>query len=267
MSAFYPLEGNSENVEQSVMYAEDTMTIVSGYFVGGQNQTLDLLHLYGAIPTGLWIALTMCYLALTILLFVALKRFKSNNCKMKSIWISTCAFLDQDNFPPRSTCFIASLSMTTSASLFFIMNYAMNLMSTDLVVGDKPSVIASYRDIIDNDVAVASSKMLPELEKFLTAPPGSTERKLMRNLIYMDFDDGSVMRLRVPFAQQKVVFLGRENFVDSVTYAIILSFDDGPEFGHLRVLRVQDDQAKKYTSSILMNKNSDQRFLNLMRKV
>lgn len=267
MSAFYPLEGNSEHVEQSVIYAEDTMTIVSGYFVGGKSETLDLLHLYGAIPTGLWIALAICYLALTILLFVALKRFKSNNSKMQSIWISTCALLDQDNFPPGSTCFIANLSMATSVSLFFIMNYAMNLMSTDLVVVDKPSVIASYRDIIDNDVAVASSKMLPELGKFLTAPPGSTERKLMKNVICMDFDDGSVMRLRIPFAQQKVVFLGRENFVDSATYATILSFGDAPEFDDLRVLRVQDDHAKKYTSSILMNKNSDQRFLHLMRNV
>lgn len=89
----------------------------------------------------------------------------------------------------------------------------------------------------------------------------------MKNLVDMDFDNGSVMRLRIPFAQQKVVFLGRENFVDSATYATILSLGDAPEFDDLRVLRVQDARAKKYTSSILMNKNSDQRFLHLMRKV
>ena len=65
-------------------------------------------------------------------------------------------------------------------STFFILSYATNSMSTDLVTIDKPVVVRSYDDVIDKDITSLMINQLPEYGKFKTAPTGSKEGKMFK---------------------------------------------------------------------------------------
>ena len=98
--------------------------------------------------------------------------------------MTTCAFLDQDNFPS-NTLFVSVLSTIVMTGMFFIMTYAGNSMSTNLVTVEKPSTIGSYDDILDRNLKLLYTKVLPEFERFssistLTFVPGRVDSKLGR---------------------------------------------------------------------------------------
>ena len=70
---------------------------------------------------------------------------------------------DCTNFVDRSGNLI---SFIMTIGFFFILVFYLNLMSTELVVVNKPHVISNYRDVMNGDIAVGFSSMAYDATEF-----------------------------------------------------------------------------------------------------
>jgi len=90
-----------------------------------------------------------------------------------------CLFFMQDEFDydmvfPRVISLLVSLSSTV-----FILGYFCNLLSTEMVVVEKPITIDTYQDIIDRpEIRVLFVKQQTDYELFKFAPQSSIEKNL-----------------------------------------------------------------------------------------
>lgn len=183
--------------------------------------------------------------------------------------MTTCAFLDQDNFPS-NTLFVSVLSTIVMTGMFFIMTYAGNSMSTDLVTVEKPSTIDSYDHILDQNLTLLYTKVLPEFERFssistLISVPGRVDSKLRRfdyiskeeemfesNSNEVILEPGITMRLLPKILGQKSVWVSRLGMIKCLAN-VMTGFSWFPNDG--RLLIGSDSQAKKYTNVFILNSN------------
>lgn len=110
----------------------------------------DILFMFNTIPIGLWICLLCSFLT-----FISVLRFGhrllDRRSRSDATWITTCAFLDQDNFPTHRH-YILLLSCFMSIGVFFAVNFLTNSVGTDLIVIEQPITVKSYDDIISRNI-------------------------------------------------------------------------------------------------------------------
>ena len=145
----------------------------------------DILFMFHTIPVALWFALSFLSFVFVLELGRCLIDRKS---KSGSLWITTCAFLDQDNFPTKRA-YIVLLSLTMSIGIFFSFAFLRNSVSTDLVVLERP-LIKDYSDIINHGVSVIATPKAPGLGSWARAPKGSELRKMYEKLSGQKWKEG-----------------------------------------------------------------------------
>lgn len=155
------------------------MTILSAYNTTNKVHVGDLFSMFTMVPYGLWIGYFVSFL-----IFFAVTRMGAKILRQRysSFWMTTCAFLDQDNFPTDSL-FITVLSFVVMLGMFFMMNYAGNCMSTDLITIENPIVIKTYNDIINKKIVTAFTAASPEYGIFAQANPETKEGQLFANKV------------------------------------------------------------------------------------
>lgn len=258
MVAYFPLRGDdNEIIEQSAIFQEDTMTILSAYNVTQHQESVDMLYRYHSVPKFVWI-----FLVLSFFVVSAVIKLRDIKRMSRSTWLIARAFLNQSSFVSLNTP-VNILSITTLISLFFTICYTTTSVGTDLVVIDQPSVLQSYQDIVDNKAIVAFSYLLPEYDEFKKFPENSIEHKLLRNHVTFNFDPDSVFKHRAQLLKQKVVAVGREVMVDSVGYSVLSGLQS--EIPKLRILRIQDPRAARYTNSFIWNKKCNIEFQTMVK--
>ena len=126
MPVYYPLRDDKNAIEMTPPFIEDTMTMISMYNVTTAQKKVDLSHMYQSIPITLWLGLVVSFAIFAFLLSIGLKLFKRKprpkyvpsirdrtalalittvhrspklHLSAHAIWIMTCAFLFQPNFP------------------------------------------------------------------------------------------------------------------------------------------------------------------------
>lgn len=268
MAVYYPLSGDEkEEIEASAILSEDTMTMISVYTVTRNQIPIDLLGMYAGIPVQIWIAILLSYFTFMSVLHMALKRYQdtvlkdaiSKNIKRKTdaAWITTSAFLDQDNFPD-TTMKVSGISLLVSIVMFFLMEYATNCIGSDLVIVDKPFAISGYQDMLDKidmgyEIVAGFSPMFAESEKFREAPKDSMERNVFDHSIMVPLDTPSVSEANVRMLNQQQVMIGRETSVQGVAYSMLMLF--GRDKPDIRILSIQEKEPKKFTNVVAWNKN------------
>lgn len=269
MPVYYPLKDEQELIETSATFAEDTMTMISFYNVSVDQKAVDILQTYGTAPMLAWAFIFFSYLAFIFLLHVGLKLHKSSKSKTDAIWITTMAFLDQDNYPTTTT-FLAAISLGASISMFFLMSYTTNCISSDLVVVEKPIVFSKYLDFLDaveadekesgkkSERIVGFSNLLPEFEKFRDADEHSLESKMFRYRYLIGINAETVLKVSTMTVKQTCIIIGREVLVDGACY-VMLPFVQS-EHPNLRALRVQEDEPKKFTNVMAWRKGAHPQF-------
>ena len=116
-------------------------------------------------------------------------------------------------------------------------------MSTDLVTIDKPVTIQSYDDIIDRKVRSLMLNMLPEYEKFESAPIGSKEQKIFERI--ENFSPKIFFEETFKFLNQSDIQLGRAPAVIAVARCFAAR-ERFPPLG--RFLISVDENSKKYSN-------------------
>lgn len=209
------------------------------------------------VPLGLWIGYIVSYITFILVTFLGSRLLRK---KYSSFWMTTCAFLDQANFPS-DTLFVSVLSTIVMTGMFFIMTYAGNSMSTDLVTVEKPSTIDSYDKILDRNLTFLYTKVLPEFQRFssisnLIFVPGRTdsiskeEKMFQSNSYEVILEPGITKRLLPKILGQKSVWVSRLSVVKCLAY-IMTGFSWFPN--DARLLIRSDSQAKKYTNVFILN--------------
>lgn len=245
MPVYYPLIYPDDSFTYTPIVYEDIMTIFSAYNVTNGTQTGDLFEMFTQVPYGLWIGYFVSFFAFVFISLIGSRILKQ---KYSSFWMTTCAFLDQDNFPTDSL-FVSVLSTAVMTGMFFMMTYAGNSMSTDLVTVEKPVVITTYDQVIDRGIKTIYTKVLPEWERFSNAPPGSTEWKLFQNSYEASLTPSNADKFRSGLLNQEFIFVSRPLVAFGAALSVI-GFPGWPKTGRAYV--APDPHAKKYTNVFVL---------------
>lgn len=176
----------------------------------------------------------------------------------------TSAFLFEDTFPD-DIPFNKIVTVSATLYLFFFGNYLMNYMSSDLVVYEKPDIIASYADIIRRNaegrtVRVILAPGLPETEIFSQAPEGSIMNQIWKLSKPVDLKQNSLQLLeefKHDVMNQGAITILREVLVRAVAaraFYLGAELSDGIE-----AIFAIDDSAREttYSSVIPIGKHVD----------
>lgn len=198
-----PIEDPKNRFSYSVPLYEDTMFILSCYSVPSEKNYGDVVAMFSEIPTELWIG----YLA-SFVIFVTVSYLGSLVLRQRysSLWMTICAFVDQDNFPSTSK-FVSVLSFVVMIAMFFFMSYSTNCMGTDLVTTDTPVVITSYDDIIRRNVTSYFQRVLSGYQQFKRSPVGTKEHTMYQNSV--GYQPKSFLGLRDKCIDQSGVLISK----------------------------------------------------------
>ena len=131
------------------------------------NDIFDMIYTFNKYD---WMAV----LSVLVLFYVVLKYVQKKVYGIKeprALWIVTMFFMGQD-FIDEITLFLQVFSCVMSFFSFFVMQYLMNSMSTDLSTVDDPKAIDNYDRMIEYGVQPVFMKGHPEIDKFRYAVNG-----------------------------------------------------------------------------------------------
>ena len=157
---------------------EEKFYILSAYNMTNMAESKDILYLFDSFSTNLWIAVGVMLLILLSVLVVGRKLLQNINGVYEPIWIISMFSLGQD-YLKEINQFLYVFSTTLVFFWFFIIQYLLNTMSTDLVVIQDPNVIQSYQEIISTEYAVpVFMRGFQDHEDFKNGRIGSLERQV-----------------------------------------------------------------------------------------
>ena len=201
----FPVNEDYEKVNPVFTLFEEPLVILQAYNRTDHRQKFaDIVQLsLASFSFSLWLAILFLLLVIGIIMKISQKAVKPKQPKltafeMRRDWYmgrkrkvvqesfhpffeTFSCFMqkrerDFEDFPRRLLIFLVSL-----ASLIIVSGYFCNLMSTEMVVVEKPVVITSYQGIIDRPYVTATFvQQLTDYEHFRDAPKGSKEYDLWR---------------------------------------------------------------------------------------
>ena len=157
---------------------EDQFWMISMYRMTHQKVSKDLLEMFDEYPALLWVSIIGSLVLFIIALAIGRYFLEKKRQVFEPIWIISMFTLDQD-YLDESNNFLFVLSTCLSFSCFFITQYLLNNMGTDLVVIQDPQVLGSYEDVIKRPGTIPLFlKGWPDSEEFKNSALDSMERKL-----------------------------------------------------------------------------------------
>ena len=214
MPVEYPIKDYSKVDPIQIVY-EGPLNILSAYKVDDKEsiEYADLLvDSLKSFDMTIWSVIIFTFLAFVglLVLWKSLKRTKGYSCVFETF----CHMIGQEsmNFEDRSGRLI---SFTMTVGFFFILAFFLNLMSTELVVVNKPHVMNNYRDIIDaEDMTVAFSALTYDAIEFVDAQKGTIQEEFWKRFkgthVIVDFgkaDLDSLVEINKEFLEGKLVLL------------------------------------------------------------
>lgn len=247
MSVYYPMPDPHDNFWYTTILYEDIMTMLSAYSTNTEYHQGTLLNMITDVPCGLWIGYVVSFI---VFASVALMASRILKVITDPIWLTICAFLDQDNYPT-GTVFMNIMSVVNMVGIFFMMSYIGNMMSSDMVTVDVPHALSTYDDAIRNDsVGCAIFPITSEWERFANSLKGSKERRLFEKRIPVSFAEKDALAMIEQFWGKKMVVLARTLVTRSVALAYVYlgNLDES-----MRALISTDPDAKKYANVFIFS--------------
>ena len=200
----YPIKDYNKVNPVQVIY-EGPLSILSVYKVDDKEpiEYADLLvNSLKSFDMAIWSVFIFTFFVFAGLLvpWKLLKRTKGYSCPFETF----CHMIGQEstNFEDRSGRLI---SFTMTVGCFFILEFYSNLMSTDLVVVNKPHVMNNYRDIIDaEDMTVAFFALTYDAIEFEETEKGTIQEEFWKKFknTFVILDYGKDMDSSVTFTKK-----------------------------------------------------------------
>ena len=110
----------------------------------------------------------------------------------------------------RQLSYKLTFCISVMIGVFFMMTYATNSISTDLVTIDKPITVTTYDQVIEGKIPTTYAKVMPELERFrrvrhLVARSGS----FSMNSFPMELTPSAALQFKDDILNQKMVIIAR----------------------------------------------------------
>lgn len=172
-----------------------------------------------------------------------------------SYWVMICAILDQDQYPNISKVSFTILSLLTSTLFYLLIDcFMLNMISTDLVVTAKPSVIQSYDEIIvREDLRVFDYKGSSAGRLFKRAVPGSKFHEVAKKVKLYDFilDAYNVWE---PIRDQKMILASSEwgSVYIGTKYRALVPNELKQT---IRILLTKDETGQRATNAFMVSKH------------
>ena len=276
--SYYPLyDPEDQYFEYTSPISEDEMVITSAYELVLNGTETDIMDMFTSAPSELWWSTLAGFIT-----FVAVLCFGyfilSVRKKYKSpLWMVTCAFLSEDNFP-EDILFNRIITVTACSFIFFFGNYLMSSMSSDLVVFDNPIVITSYQDIMDRKasgkpMSIIMPEILPETRVFAEGIEGKYPKELfdMRKEISLEGMTVAdlVTTLIDPMIKQESVAIVRQIIAEGgvaagLRFGTLIGY---PGFSNIRALFSRDPFRSKYANVMVMRKGVESEAKELILKL
>ena len=175
---------------------EGQLSILTNYKVDEVNKIIYADFLQSSLKSFddiIWSIICMSFFVFAALFFIR-KRMHSKKKQGYSPLFETFSHMigqETTNFSDRSGRLI---SMLVTFGFFIIVEYYLNLMSTDLVVVTKPKVINTYRDVMNGEnITVSFFASTYDLNEFVNAEKGSIQEEFWNmykdSYMTVDFQD------------------------------------------------------------------------------
>lgn len=270
----YPIKDFDE-VNPVQIFFEHPLRILSTYKVEDKFSIVyaDLLKTsLKSFDLGIWslVALTFFTFIGMLILRNCLNSFRKNkkqgNDLGDSPFFETFSYFigqNSSNFLDRPGKVI-SLIMTSG--FFFILTYYLSLMSTDLVVYTKPSVISNYRDIMNKDNLTAGFIAgFTEVKEFEDADEGSVQyefwKRMKNRVVIVDsgVDINVISDNGFRFLKQESVILRIAHQIQSIRSAACklkgATQDRVPELKQIFTWLSSDPEGKEHTEGPIMRQD------------
>lgn len=243
------------------------LDIISAYNYSGDMKDVDLLSMYLSFHWSYYLSIILTFAFFTAawsccsFLAKRIRRKLKNqikNARKPSWWILTCAILDQDQYPNISRVSFTILSICFTSFFYFLIDcFMLNMISTDLVMVEQPTVVRDYSDIIDRDdggrLRVLLTDGSTEAEFFSSAPDGSQERRIWER--HINFQNLPVEEaVKCFFEQQCIGFLA--DYLSLSFADLTLQFAYHNAYNRSRIYLIHDPTDKSFLGSFMMNTNA-----------
>ena len=261
MPVEYPIKDYSKVHPVQVIY-EGSLKILSLYNVKDKEsiEYADLLvNSLKSFDMTIWPVITLTFFAFAGLLFVwdSFKRTEDYSCLFETF----CHMIGQEStdFEDRPGRLI---SFTMTVGFFFIVAFYLNLMSTELVVVNKPHVFSNYRDIIDaEDMTVAFIAITYDTIEFVDAQKGTIQEEFWKKfkdthiIIDISKDIDSFVEIGKKTFEGRLVVLLNSLYSTSLTFLScknkVIMQSDSPSFVKSYAWVSSDPEGMQHTTGFI----------------
>lgn len=186
----------------------------SVYNITTESRSKDILQLFATFDWKMWSGVIASLAIMTALLICGRRLLQNLRGILQPIWIVCMFMLDQD-YLHEVNAFLYIISTTLSFFCFFIIQYLLGSMSTDLVVYDDIPTVQSYDDLMRReDVTAIFFKHFPGYERFRDASEGTFQHKIWQRFLdsktdLLSFKPENVKRHILQVIQQKEVLIAK----------------------------------------------------------
>lgn len=250
---------DTDQVHYSLPLYASYLSIMSMYNYTNGSKKIDLLDTYVSLHWSYYFSIVLIMFLFTVVLhhsFEFVRKFIGtlHNIDAAPVWIILRTMLKQHRFPNINTS-LNILSLSVTLFFFLLVNcFLLGMISTDLVVIDKPIVFRDYQSITKNDqVKVIFNPNTIEAEYFRRAEDGSHEAKIwnMRSIpISKNFID-----VVIPLFYQNSVTIIRE-WLAYLIGSLILPYLSTKGIDSARIFLVRDPTDKNFESAYMISKDA-----------
>ena len=205
---------------------EDQLWMISAYRMTNETVDKDLLEMFDGYPLGLWAAIVGSLFLFVGAMIIGRWFMEKKKGFFEPLWIVSMFTLDQDHLK-ESNNFLILVSFSMSFFCFFMTQYLLCGMGTELVVMKDPLVLKSYQDVIDKpDATPLFLKGWPDYKEFKLAPKNSLRSKLwqhakevqkIRKQEPFTKADGTLFGLAEQLLDRKVTLILSKDFARLIT--------------------------------------------------
>ena len=177
---------NYDTVEPYALYFEEPLVITTVYYMTNATFKSDiLLTSLKSFSASLWIMVILTILGVKFLNLVVrlANKIMITNTPQKSLFQHFTMIFKHKNIGTNPSL---ALVMATSIGMFVIINYYCNLISTEMVIPQKPFMLDDFEKVMKNNSKPTFLSISDTYRVFKESPPGTLKRRVWNQYAHLE---------------------------------------------------------------------------------